>query len=247
MSEREVAAEFTQRLAATYGEELVAVLLYGSAARGDYRPGISDLNLLVLLRGADALTLHRGSALAREWAESGNPPPLIMSESEWRSSADVFPIEYSDMREHHRVLYGADPFPGVEIGWPELRLQCEHELRSKKIRLREHYLLLADDPAQLGDLLKQSLPTFLTLFRAALRLAGHPVRAESEGVVTDTASLAAFDPEPVLAILRARAEGADAFAPGAEDGVVIGYLDAVQKAGELLDRISPPPSGQRPD
>jgi predicted nucleotidyltransferase len=243
MSDHRSANEFADRLAATYGEGLVAVVLYGSAARGDYRPGVSDLNLLVVLRHADAVTLHRASALAREWAEAGNPPPLIMSESEWASSADVFPIEYSDMKAHHVVLRGLDPFGEVDIRWSDLRLQCEHELKSKKIRLREHYLLVADDPAQLGDLLKQSLPTFMTLFRTTLRLAGRSVPGDGVEVIQETASLAGFDGGPVQAVYRARAEASDGFAPGAEDVVVVGYLDAVQRTGELLDRLTTPPAG----
>ena len=62
------AEEFARRLADAYGEELVAVLLYGSAARGDFREGVSDLNLLVLLRDAG-----RGGSCARRsrWRASG--------------------------------------------------------------------------------------------------------------------------------------------------------------------------------
>jgi hypothetical protein len=173
-AERTQAEGFTRRLEAAFGDELVAVLLYGSAARGDYREGVSDLNLLVVLRSTEAATLRRGSALAREWAQAGNPPPLVLGETEWRKSADVFPIEYTDIRDAHLVLHGTDPFAGLRIEWSDLRLQCEHELKSKQIRLREHFLL-AEAGEELGKLLVQSFPTFLTLFRAGLRLAGREV------------------------------------------------------------------------
>ena len=116
--------------------------------------------------------LRRGTAIAREWAERGNPPPLMFSEAEWHASADVFPIEYGDMRDSHVVLHGVDPFERLDIDWEHLRLQCEHELKSKQIKLREQYLLLSSEPAGLGALLTHSFPTFLTLFRAGLRLAG---------------------------------------------------------------------------
>src|SRR4029453_14644449 len=96
--ERGRAEAFTKRLAGAYGDALVAVVLYGSAARGDYRPGVSDLNLLVILRTGGGGPRRRGSPLAQEWAAAGNPPPLVLGEEEWRESADVFAIEYSDMR-----------------------------------------------------------------------------------------------------------------------------------------------------
>src|SRR5690606_5670177 len=103
------AEAYARRLREVYGDELRAVLLYGSAARGEYREGGSNLNLLVILREVGAETLRRGSAPAREWAEAGNPPPLLLGEEEWRRSADVFPIEYTDIRDANVLLHGADP------------------------------------------------------------------------------------------------------------------------------------------
>jgi hypothetical protein len=242
--ERTRAQEFTRRLGAAYGDALVTVLLYGSAARGDYREGVSDLNLLVVLRSADAVTLRRGSALAREWAQAGNPPPLVLGEAEWRASADVFPIEYTDMREAHVVLHGADPFAGISIEWGDLRLQCEHELKSKQIRLREHYLLV-ESGEELGRLLVQSFPTFLTLFRTGLRLAGREVPRDPDEVIGAIAALAGFDPEPFRAVRRARSGTVGAFAPTPEDPIVVGYLDSVKLTTRWLDGLDQalPPAG----
>lgn len=238
-TERAKAEEFTRKLASTFGDRLVSALLYGSAARGDYREGISDLNLLVILQGTEAASLRLGSTLAREWASAGNPPPLVLSESEWRASADVFPIEYSDIRDANVLLHGPDPFAGIAIGWRDLRLQCEHELKSKQIRLREHYLLVADDAEGLGKLLVQSFPTFLTLFRAGLRLAKQDVPRAPDQVIGAIATLAGFDPEPFLAVHRARG-GDGTFAPEPDDPIVSGYLDTVKLTTNWLDRLVPP-------
>ena len=237
--ERTRAEEFTRRLEGAYGVSLVAVVLYGSAARGDYRPGVSDLNLLVILRGAEAATLRRGSALAREWAAAGNPPPLVLGEAEWRTSADVFAIEYSDMRDAHVLLHGEDPFAGLDIEWEDLRLQCEHELKTKQIRLREHYLL-ADNGEAVGKLLMHSFPTFLTLFRTGLRLAGREVPRAPEEVIRAIASLADFDPEPFRAVHEARSGDILGFSPPPEDRIVTGYLDSVRRTSQWLDGLDQP-------
>lgn len=237
--ERERAEKFARRLADAYGDSLRAVVLYGSAARGDYREGSSDLNLLVVLDELDAAALHRGSPLAREWVAARNPPPLMFSESEWRSSADVFPIEYTDIRDAHVVLLGEDPFAGLRIDWEHLRLQCEHELKGKKIQLREGYMISADVPEDLGKLLIHSFPTFLTLFRTALRLAGDPVPREPGAVLDALAARVGFDPEPLRAILQARAGGTNLL-PSADDPIVSGYLAAVTGTGEWLDGLESP-------
>jgi len=240
-AERERADGFAGRLAELYGEDLVAVVLYGSAARGDYREGTSDLNLLVLLRRLDAATLRRGAAATREWVEGGDPPPLILSEQEWRSSADVFPIEYSDMRDAHVLLRGSDPFGGLEIRPADLRHQCEHELKGKQIQLRERYLMSADHPEEIGELLLRSISTFLTMFRTLLRLAGDRVPVGGTEVVDATARRIGFDPAPLHQVLRAKKEGGD-FGPAASDPVAVGYLAAVQRSVEWLDALDVSPA-----
>lgn len=235
----ERAREFAGKLAEIYGEDLVSVVLYGSAARGDYREGISDLNLLVLLRAVNPTVLHRGTEIARAWSAQGNPPPLMFSEAEWRGSADVFPIEYSDMRDAHVVLHGPDPFDGLHIDWEHLRLNCEHELKSKLIQLREQYLLLADDPEGLGQMLTRSFPTFLTLFRAALRLAGATAPSDPDATIAAIAGHAGFDPSAFREVFNARTRGAE-LSPSADDPVVTGYLTSVSRATAWLDGLQAP-------
>lgn len=242
--ELERARSFAERLAELYRDDLRSVLLYGSAARGQYREKVSDLNLLVILEAVDDRVLRRGSELAREWVTEGNPPPLVLSAAEWAASADVFPIEYSDIRDAHEVLAGAEPFGGIEIGWEHLRLQCEHELKSKQIGLREHFLLSAEDPEGLGRLLLNSFPTFLTLFRAGLRLIHEVVPQEDEAVIAAMAARAGFDPAPFEAVAQARRDGA-AFAPTADGDVVPAYLAGVRQTTVWLDRLQPPTVSDR--
>lgn len=232
------AESFARELARSYGDRLVSVVLYGSAARGEYTEGVSDLNVLVLLRDTAPGTLRRGSQLARRWVEEGNAPPLMLAADEWRRSADVFPIELTDIRDAHRVLYGEEPFAGIEIDPRDLRHQCEHELKGKHIQLREHYLLSAGEPRELEELLKRSFSTFLVLFRTVLRLVGEPGVREPEEVVRRTAARVGFDPDPLLAVLRARQGAGGGLHATADSPEVVGYLEAVAHTVEFVDRIA---------
>ncbi|HEX2205617.1 MAG TPA: nucleotidyltransferase domain-containing protein [Longimicrobium sp.] len=235
--EIERARALARDLHEVYGDALVSVVLYGSAARGEYREGVSDLNVLVLLADTGPEALRRGSKVARAWVAERNPPPLLLSEPEWRGSADVFPIELSDIRDAHVVLHGADPFAGLAIDAAHLRLQCEHELKGKHIQLRERYLLSAGEPAELEQLLMRSFPTFLVLFRTVLRLEGEPGAGDAEDVVRRTAARVGFDPAPLLEVARARGGGAK-LEPRAESPVVVGYLDAVERVVRHVDRLA---------
>jgi hypothetical protein len=235
----ERAERFAGRLAELFGEDLVSVGLYGSAARDEFRPGSSDLNLLVIVREVDARLLRRGSALSREWVAEGNPPPLLFSEQEWRSSADVFPIEYSDIADAHLVVYGSDPFAEVEVRWEHLRHLCEHQLKAGKIALRERYLLAAEQPEEIGSLLIGSVSSFVALFRAMLRLAGRRPAGLPEEVAATVGELAGFDPAPVQQVLQART-GGSGWSVAADDAVAEGYLQAITRCSEWLDTLPKP-------
>lgn len=234
--ETERARAFARDLAGAWGDALRAVVLYGSAARGEYRDGASDLNLLVLLGDTGAATLRRGSALARAWAAEGNPPPLVMSEAEFRDSVDTFPIELSDIREAHVLLHGADPFAGLEIRPADLRLQLERELKAAQLRLRTHFLAQSGDAARFEPVLLKSLSTFMVMFRTVLRLSGVEVARDPEATVRALAAQVGFEPAPLLEILAARAGRAKVDARP-ESALVTGYLDAVARVVEYVDRF----------
>ncbi len=149
---------------------LKSVILFGSAAAGDHSGKPSDYNVLVVTEDLGIDTLNILSKTAAAWSKAGNPAPMLFTEERLTQATDVFPIELLDIRECHKVLYGEDLVEGLEIDTKNLRLEIEHELRGKLIRLRQSYLLTQGKPKAVADLMTQSLSTFLVLFRAALRL-----------------------------------------------------------------------------
>jgi predicted nucleotidyltransferase len=149
---------------------LKSVILYGSAAAGDHSGKQSDYNVLVVTHDLGIGTLNALSKTATAWSKAGNPAPMLFSEERLVQATDVFPIELLDIRECHKVLYGEDLVQELEIDTKNLRLEIEHELRGKLIRLRQSYLLTQGKSKAVADLMTQSLSTFLVLFRASLRL-----------------------------------------------------------------------------
>lgn len=236
--EKRRAEVFAEKLKEIFGESLISVVLYGSAARGDYRLGTSDLNLLVIAEGMGIVELRGVAPLARDWVADGNPPPLMLSEAEWRGSADVFALEYSDIRDAHVILAGRNPFEGVHIRRDHLRHQVEHEFRSKKIQLREGYLAMGEVPEELGHLLVRSLSSFLTLFRALLRMDGRPVPRENWELIEAAASHVGFPADPLLEVLRARESG-ETFEISLDDMLPAAYLAVVEQSVAWLDVFEP--------
>lgn len=162
--------QFTETLKTACGENLLSSVLYGSAAAGDNIEGKSDFNLMLVLREAGLPALKAIAGASKAWLKKGNPPPLIFSRERLLASGDTFPIELSDMKDFHKVIYGEDPLPAMQIGKADLRLAVERELKGKLILLRESYLALGGGDKAANGLMTDSLSQFLVLCRAALRL-----------------------------------------------------------------------------
>ncbi|MCP5118996.1 MAG: nucleotidyltransferase domain-containing protein [bacterium] len=167
-----VLKDLTGRLRKAYGERLVSVVLYGSAAVGDHCDKFSDINVLCVLDEVSPWVLAEAEPIFRWWRDAGNPSPLLMSEAEVRTSTDCFPIEFHDIKERRRILEGKDVAEDLEIDDCFYRAQVEYQLRAKVLRLRQKCAGLMHDPAVLLRLLAESVSTFCVLTRHALRLHG---------------------------------------------------------------------------
>ena len=122
---------FIDDLRSTHGKNLAAVILYGSAAAGDFVPMQSDYNLLIALHKITPIDLRNAHACIREWHRMGHPVPVYFTVSELQNAADVFPIEFHQMETARKVLYGTDVLADLKISDEFLRHQTEYELRSK--------------------------------------------------------------------------------------------------------------------
>lgn len=170
--------QFTEKLKTVCGDNLQAVVLYGSAAAGDYAAKGSDYNLLIVLNNLHPAALRKLARPVAAWEKSGNPPPLLFTRQRLTEAGDVFPIELLDMRDSRKVLFGEDVIDGIHPDMANLRLQVEHELRSATIQLCRSYLSVCGNLRRTAALLTGSLSGVLTLFRAALRLYENPVPVE---------------------------------------------------------------------
>jgi predicted nucleotidyltransferase len=186
----------------TIGDSLRSVVLYGSAARGDYRKATSDINVLVVVEQLDPTTLEQMSAPIKRWMRRQQPAPRLLSTSIIRESADVFPIEFLELKTSNRILFGEDPFKDFEVVRDHLRIQCERELREKMMRLREAYVEVHNSRRKLTRLLTDSYSTFIALFRGCLHLHGDEVPQRNEDVSLAFCEVAELDLGPFRDVYR---------------------------------------------
>jgi predicted nucleotidyltransferase len=211
-----------------------SVVLYGSAAAGDYVGKRSDFNVLVVMERLGVEELKRFLSPSSEWVRAGNPPPLLFTLEELRGSADVFPIEILDLKDSHRVLLGEDVTSDIQVDMENLRLQLEHELKAKLIRLRERYLETGGKAKRIAELMIASLSSFLVLFRAALRLFQDQVPTVKVQAVRELSGHIPFDPS-VFELIESLKEGTKKIGEVDPDQLFERYLLTVEGIVTAID------------
>jgi predicted nucleotidyltransferase len=197
-------SELVTRLKSSAGDNLKAVVLYGSAVSGEFHAAHSDLNILCVVARAGAAELERVHPVAEWWMKERNPAPLIFTMEELHRSADVFAIELVDIKRHHRMLLGTGFLDALEVPMGLHRLQVERELRTGWLRLRQAILVAPQSKkAHLGMML-ESVAAFGTLFRHALMAAGQAMPAGKREAVDAVASLSGGNPAGFHTILDLR-------------------------------------------
>jgi hypothetical protein len=170
------------------------------------------------------------------WDAQKQPPPLFMTRDEIVRSTDVFTIEFIDLQQHHRVLFGEDVFQGLSIPADLHRVQVEYELREKLALLRQHLLLACGDDRRLWELLLRSVSSFSTLFRHALMVLGHEAPVSKREAVEALARQLGFDASGFLQALDIREGKLDRKRIKAGD-VFARYLPAVEQVTAAVDRM----------
>jgi len=227
------------RLADALGDNLVTLMLFGSRIRPGYAVEHGDLNLFVIVRDASTAALRPVEAAVAQWLKRRDThPPVVVSEDEWRASADVFPIEVEDMREAHELLAGTDPFDGIQTSPTDLRHELERELRGKLLQLRAAYVAAAPDGKATTRLLLDSVGTFFVLMRALVRLVGGTPGADPETLVRQAAKTAGLDAGAFTWVVE-KISGHTVQALRPYDPVGARYVDEIEKMARFVDRYPP--------
>ena len=229
-------AILVNRLVREYGDELISVILYGSAAAGDHDRRYSDLNVLCVLSKLTVGELAKSGPIFRWWRDLGNPAPLLMTQEETRSSADCFPIEFADMRESRKVLHGRDVVAELVIDNRHYRAQLEHDLRAKLLRLRQQAAGVLGDRDQLLKLCLESVSTFCVLGRHAVTIGGRQVAMDKRTIVRVLADALGHDMSPFDQLLDIR-EGRVAPQEGDPATLFGKYLTSIEQLIQYVDRL----------
>jgi hypothetical protein len=200
-----VEESFLQTIEGTFGNNLASVMLYGSYVGAHFVAGVSDVNILVLLNEPRPDQIEqlgvRGHRLMRKYRIT----PLILTKSEFINSADVFPMEYMDVKERNRVLFGSYDTKNLQLSLKNLRHQLEERLRGNLASLRQLITASRGRSRTIRTYLKNWYGSLGALFRALLRVKEiSPLPVESEEVIDKVQRVFDVDTESFKKVLLLR-------------------------------------------
>lgn len=229
-------SDLCKELGAAAGANLRGLIVYGGLARGRYRPGKSDINLVVLIDDASTESLAAIAPALRAAWRAVRVEPFIIKASEAGRLAETFPTKLLDIQTHHVVLMGEDPFTGINVSRKLIRLRIEQSLTNLALRLRRRYVSIFDDPRSLALALEQQAVPLKVEFAALLQLAGKGELSESTSAAVLEAAAAEFDLDRE-ALLSMAALRRDAPTPEDLQALYNRALATIARAAEIVSRM----------
>jgi hypothetical protein len=210
-----------------FAGRLDAVVAYG-------RPSREGSHSLALVASLTMDDLNAMAAAAPGWHRAGAATPLVLPRDEFARSLDAFPVEYGEIIDAHAVVFGQDPFAGVQIDRKDLRRAVEVQAASHLLHLRENYVDSRGRPTAVESLVRDSAPGFALLLRRVARLDGSP--ADQAASLSHWATArAGLDARVVGDVLALTGDG-----PASVDAARLfpDYLNAVNALRDFIDRWS---------
>lgn len=175
-------------------EDVHAMILYGSLARGDYLEGRSNINILMVCEHLTLDIMQRCSKLNRRWSKERIVTPLMFTLKELSHFFETFPLEFIEIRDQHLLLSGKDPLPEIHIQGQNLRQECEREIRGNLLRVRQQFVESNGNAEGIHALLPISLTTLIPCLRGLYRLLGQSSQGTPDAIVDRMPSVLELDP-----------------------------------------------------
>jgi predicted nucleotidyltransferase len=230
--EKDVLETYKNEIIKVYKDNLHSIILYGSILSTDFIPKISDINVAIILEKLDFEDLKKGLRL-NKWIKK-RISPLFLTTYDIKTSLDIFPIEFLQMKDNYQILYGKDPLKDIEVKKDDLRMECEREIKGRLIKLHQAYFEIGRKPKNLKILLWKTLDSFIPIFKNVLRLINkYPGETKYETLqnIADSFNL---DKENFLIILESKKEKKKIPKEKLEE-IFSKYLDDIQKLSERID------------
>ncbi|MBC7545059.1 MAG: hypothetical protein H7338_20225 [Candidatus Sericytochromatia bacterium] len=218
------------------GDDLVSVVLYGSAAEGRLR-AMSDVNLLMVLTAFRPEALDDLREPLRLAKAACNLNTMFVQVYEISPLARAFAGKFSDIQHRHVVLLGDDPFATLVIPKEAVISHLQQTLLNLTLRTREAYLLRSLREEQLSPLLVDLVGPLRAAAATLLRLQGQPAHSPKAALAIVAEREGGMYWLSALDQLSALREG-EVAPPGVATDMVLNLLTLMERLQLCVDQLA---------
>lgn len=216
---------------------IISLAVYGSATGSNFVPGKSNVNLAVVVGTLmlEQLKIYQELAPKRK---KQVVVPLFLTREHVESSLDVFPIELLEIKDNHITIYGKEIFDELEVESSHLRLQCEREIKSRLIRLRQAYPEVGSKAKGLAALLIESFNSILPIMRTLMYLGDreHTPEVAHDQILSQLSAKFEIEDKVFRRVLELKTMKKPPPLPELES-IFDQYLQQLQRLAQLVDQI----------
>lgn len=193
---------FTDIIKERAGTNLVAIILYGGAAKRDYTYGKSNTNMLFVFDHVDLEVLDALSVPFQKAMLDFRMAPFILTSSEIEPSSNVFAGKLFDIQKHHELLYGKDVLSQLAFDKKHLQFIAEQELRNQLSRMKHFYIQNFNLPEQLLSKVQKGFTTLVINANTFLYLKHKTYYATRQEITEHILKEPEMDAEALRRLLR---------------------------------------------
>jgi len=170
-------ASLTKEIA---GDSLKSLTMFGRITTPAFDVKQDVARSVMVVERVDLGVLHRLSEHGLRFGKSHIAAPIIMTPGYIKESLDTFALELIEIMQRHVTVFGEDLFADLSFDDTHVRLQCERELKTVLMGLRQGLLASAGREKYLGALEQDIGDGLLRTIRGMLWLKGtrHAMPAE---------------------------------------------------------------------
>jgi hypothetical protein len=141
----------------------------------------------------DLSVLKKYDPIHQRWGKEQVVVPLFLTAADLQSASLAFPLEYLDIHDWHRLLWGQDPFVGLKIDDRYLAAEVLQTLRGNLLRLRQRLVEGRSTEEAMTILLSLSITALLPVLRGLQRLLSRPVLSHGDSLIQDVEAYLAIN------------------------------------------------------
>lgn len=186
---RQPIQQYTEQIRTLAGNNALALTLFGSIAAGVFDKTRHTVRNVLILQSVDLEMLRSLAKYGTKLGKVRIAAPLIMTPAYITASLDTFPLELIEIHQCHILLFGYNYFETLAFSDRHVRLQCERELKTILIGMRQGLLAAAGREKLIAAIDADVAESLIRTLRGLLWLQGQKEAKPADHVISEAENI----------------------------------------------------------